>query len=327
MRYRDAGVDISSLDRMKERIKNLVAGTFNTNVVTGIGLFGGLYQIGDKILVSSTDGVGTKLKVAQLARRHTSVGEDIVNHCINDILTLGAEPLFFLDYIAYTTIDDRVLGEILEGLANACLKVKLPLIGGETAQLPGYFQPGDYDLVGFITGIVDRAKLITGDGIRPNDRLIGLPSSGLHTNGYSLVRKIFFEVNHYPIDHRFPELDLPLGEELLIPHRCYLREVRKIRGYARGIIHITGGGFYGNIPRILPDGLGVKIDKRSWSPPPIFNLIRKLGDVSEEEMYRTFNMGIGMIIVVSPDDEEAVIGQIGGIAIGSVVEGEGVVIE
>ena len=315
MRYKDAGVDISSLDQLKQRIKKLAS---------GIGLFGGLYRFGEKVMVSSVDGVGTKLKVARMAGCHLTVGEDVVNHCINDIITLGAEPLFFLDYIAFTEMDGSVLAEIIDGLVQACQKVHLPLIGGETAQLPGYFEAGDYDLVGFITGIVDSDKLITGSKIKPGDILVGLTASGLHTNGYSLARKVFFEKLRYDLNHQFSELDRSLGAELLIPHRCYLEEIASVKDIMRGAIHITGGGFFGNIPRVLPEGLGAEIRKKAWEVPPIFELIRDLGDIPEEEMYRTFNMGIGMIIVAAPEDIPDIIDRTKGFEIGRVIEEEGV---
>ncbi|HIE06092.1 MAG TPA: phosphoribosylformylglycinamidine cyclo-ligase [bacterium (Candidatus Stahlbacteria)] len=324
MKYKDAGVDISSLNKVKKRIAQMARATFNDNVLTGIGLFGGLYRFGDKILVSSTDSVGTKLKIATLAGNHRSVGVDIVNHCINDILTLGAMPLFFLDYIAFSELDPGILLQIFEGLSRACQTAGVALIGGETAQLPGYFQANDYDLVGFITGVVGDGELLTGSGISPGDILIGLPSSGLHTNGFSLVRRIFLKEKGCDLSDRFPELNKNLGEELLTPHRLYLNEVSRVRSLVKGIVHVTGGGFIDNIPRVLPEGLGADVYLDRWEVPPIFRLIKELGSVPEEEMYRTFNMGIGMILVVGEDLMSKVLELSGGFKIGMVVDRPGV---
>ncbi|MEO0072600.1 MAG: phosphoribosylformylglycinamidine cyclo-ligase [candidate division WOR-3 bacterium] len=302
--YKNAGVDIEFTSKLKSQIKRLVPKTFNDYVLSGIGLFGGLYQIPDpkssNVLVASCDGVGTKLYIAQMMNKHDTVGEDIVNHCVNDILTLGARPLFFLDYIGYSDISAKVMAEIIKGLTKACQKNGCALIGGETAMMPGMYEPGRYELVGFIVGIVDKKRIIDGQKIKVGDYLVGLPSSGLHTNGYSLARKVLFEDHKLSVDTILSELKKPLGEVLLVPHRSYLQEVSKVLDLLTGIAHITGGGFYENISRILPAGTSCVINRYRWKVPEIFQVIQKLGNISTEEMYQVFNMGIGMVLFVRP---------------------------
>ena len=303
--YRAAGVDISSADKAKRLIKRLARSTFTPGVLSEVGLFGGLFQLkGYKkpVLVASTDGVGTKLKIASLLNKHDTVGIDLVNHCVNDILTCGASPLFFLDYIAMGKLQPEKVASIVSGLARACQNVGCALIGGETAEMPGMYHGDDYDLVGFIIGAVEKTKVIDGRSIAAGDILLGLPSSGLHTNGYSLVRKVFqIADDPAPLSVHYPELGRTLGEELLVPHRCYYSELKPVLHLIKGLAHITGGGFEGNIPRVLPRGLAVQIDKDAWEVPPIFKLVQKLGKVSDSEMYRVFNMGIGMVIFCSPE--------------------------
>ena len=269
-----------------------------------MGFFGGLFEFKgyrQPVLVSSVDGVGTKLKLALALDKHDTVGIDIVNHCVNDILTCGAEPLFFLDYIAAGRLQPEQVGEVAKGLAKACREVGCALIGGETAEMPGLYSGEDYDLVGFIIGVVEKSGIIQGRKIAAGDAIIGLPSSGLHTNGYSLARKIFGETAS-ALNSRYPELGRTLGEALLEPHRCYYNQLKPLLPLVKGLAHITGGGLIGNVPRVLPDGLTARFDSRSWSVPPIFNLIQQRGNVDRDEMYRVFNMGIGMVIICLSSD-------------------------
>ena len=304
MDYREAGVDISAADEAKDRIKKLARGTFNAGVLSEIGSFGGMFRpdfsrLKEPVLVSSTDSVGTKTKVAILAGIHDSVGHDIVNHCVNDILVQGAVPLFFLDYLAVGKIDVDKVEAIVRGLAAACSEVGCPLIGGETAQMPDVYAPEDYDLAGFIVGVVDREKALTGAAVAEGDILLGLPSSGLHTNGYTLARKVLFGVTGYRVDTEVAELGTTVGAALLAPHRSYLSALEPLleRRKIHALAHITGGGFPGNIPRVLPPGLAARVRKGAWEVPPLFRLIQKGGTVSEDEMYRTFNMGVGMVVI------------------------------
>lgn len=303
--YRAAGVDISSADKAKRLIKRLARSTFTPSVLSEIGFFGGLFQIKgykNPVIVASTDGVGTKLKIASLLNKHDTVGIDLVNHCVNDVLTCGASPLFFLDYIAMGKLQPQKVAGIVSGIATACKSAGCALIGGETAEMPGMYQGDDYDLVGFIVGAMEKTDIIDGRSISEDDILLGLPSSGLHTNGYSLVRKVFnIADDPSPLHTHYPELCRTLGEELLVPHRCYYQELRPVLYLVKGLAHITGGGFEGNIPRVLPQGLAVQIDKKAWEVPPIFKLVQRLGKVSDSEMYRVFNMGIGMVIFCSPE--------------------------
>ena len=301
--YRDAGVSIEEADRAVSRIKRLARGTFNANVLTGIGSFGAAFRLQgwkQPVLISSADGVGTKLKVAFLTGRHNTIGEDLVNHCVNDIMVQGAEPLFFLDYFATGKLSAPVMAQVVEGLARGCKQNGCALIGGETAEMPGLYADGEYDLAGFIVGAVERKGLLTGAAIRPGDVLLALPSTGLHTNGYSLARKLLFEVARYTADTRVDELGCTVGEELLKVHKSYARAIRALRtkGLLRGAAHITGGGITDNTPRILPDGIGVEIDTRSWQVPAVFELMRGIGNVPVDDWRRTFNLGAGMILVV-----------------------------
>jgi phosphoribosylformylglycinamidine cyclo-ligase len=268
-----------------------------------VGFFGGLFEFKgyqQPVLVASVDGVGTKLKLASALGKHDTVGIDIVNHCVNDILTCGAEPLFFLDYIAAGKLQPEQVGEVAKGLASACREVGCALIGGETAEMPGLYTGEDYDLVGFIIGVVEKSRIIQGKKIAAGDVIMGLPSSGLHTNGYSLVRKIFGETSS-ALNTRYPELGRTLGEALLEPHRSYYHQLKPLLPLIKGLAHITGGGLIGNVPRVLPDGLAARFNSQAWVVPPIFNLIQKRGDVDRDEMYRVFNMGIGMVIISSSD--------------------------
>ena len=303
--YADAGVDISTGDRAKDRIKYLAQKTFNRNVLGGIGGFGALFRLDlqrwkSPVLVSSADGVGTKLKIAFEMGLHHKVGQDLVNHCVNDIGVQGATPLFFLDYLASGKLDPEVTESVVSGLAEACKANGCALIGGETAQMPGFYAEGEYDLAGFIVGAVDREKMVTGAAIKPGDVLIGLPSTGLHTNGYSLARKLLFEVAGYKVTQYVTAIREKAGQALMKTHRSYLHVIQKLvgAGLTTGMAHITGGGITENLPRILPKGTEAQIELGSWPVLPIFEHLRELGQVSEEEMMRTFNMGIGLIAAI-----------------------------
>jgi phosphoribosylformylglycinamidine cyclo-ligase len=301
--YQDAGVSIDEADRAVSSIRTMARRTFTQGVLTDIGSFGGGFQLKgyrEPVLVSSADGVGTKLKLAFLTGRHDTIGEDLVNHCVNDIAVQGAVPLFFLDYFAVGKLDARVAAAVISGIARGCKANGCALIGGETAEMPGFYAPGEYDLAGFIVGAVERKRMLTGAGIRAGDVLIGLPSSGLHTNGYSLARKLLFEVAGHTPDARLAELESTIGDELLKLHRSYLKPLRALddAGMLKGAAHITGGGITDNTPRILPTGLGVRIDLGSWPILPIFEVLRKIGRIPENDWRRTFNLGIGMIFVV-----------------------------
>jgi phosphoribosylformylglycinamidine cyclo-ligase len=305
IRYKDAGVNIEEADRAVASIRTLARSTFNRSVLTDIGSFGGGFRLQgfrDPVLISSADGVGTKLKLAFLTGRHSTIGEDLVNHCVNDIAVQGAVPLFFLDYFSVGKLDARIAVEVVSGIARGCRNNGCALIGGETAEMPGLYTSGEYDLAGFIVGAVERKKMITGATIRAGDVLIGLPSAGLHTNGYSLARKLLFDVAGYSADTRLDELRNSIADELLKLHRSYLKPLRALHdaGMLKGAAHITGGGITGNTPRILPKGLGVRIDLGSWPVLPIFELLRNIGHIPEDDWRRTFNLGIGMILVVSP---------------------------
>jgi phosphoribosylformylglycinamidine cyclo-ligase len=290
--YAAAGVDIEAYERALERVRPLIAATHGKEVAAGVGPFAGLYALpGGGHLAASADGVGTKIKVAIAASSHRGIGVDIVNHCVNDIATAGARPLFFLDYFATGRLDPDVFTQLVEGMTAACRTAGCALLGGETAEMPGVYALGDYDLAGFIVGLVEPGP--KREPIKSGDMLIGLQSSGLHTNGYSLVRKVFEDV---PLSHVFSELGRPLDEVLLEPHPSYLEDLNRIPW--KGAAHITGGGVLGNLPRCLPDGLGARINRAAWAVPPIFELIRERGRIADDEMYGTFNMGIGMILVV-----------------------------
>jgi len=276
--------------------------------LSGVGFFGGLFEFKgyqQPVLVSSVDGVGTKLKIASALARHNTIGIDIVNHCVNDILTCGAEPLFFLDYIAMGKLVPERVEAVAQGLARACREVGCALIGGETAEMPGLYTGEDYDLVGFIIGVVEKEKIIMGKTIVVGDTIIGLPSSGLHTNGYSLVRRLFGETPS-ALNTHYSELGRTLGEELLEPHRCYYHQLKPLLPIIKGMAHITGGGLVGNVPRILPEGVAAQFQSRAWTMPPIFQLIQRRGNIDQDEMYRVFNMGIGMVVTCSPDNAKQV---------------------
>ncbi len=313
--YKDAGVDIDAKMRAIQRLRLIARGTFRKGVLTDIGSFGGLFDLTaagplrHPVLVSSTDGVGSKLKIAFQTCQHKTVGMDLVNHCINDILVQGAIPLFFLDYIAMGKLDADVMIDVVAGLARACRDSGCSLIGGETAEMPDFYRPGEYDLAGFIVGLVERELVIDGSRIASGDVLIGLASSGLHTNGYSLARKVLFERRGLRPESRVPELNRTLGEELLAVHRSYLPVLRGLipAGVLYGMAHITGGGFTDNIPRILPRGLSARIDLGTWPVPPVFRYLQDTGRIAGDEMFRTFNMGIGMVLVVPLHRESEVV--------------------
>jgi len=311
-RYSDAGVDISAANEAKKRITSAVKGTHGPQVLGGIGGFGGLFSTEgfppDPVLVSSIDGVGTKLKIAFLLDRHNTVGEDIVNHCVNDILVQGARPLFFMDYLATGKLEPGIVEKVVEGIARACEHNACALLGGETAEMPGFYSEGEYDLAGTIVGVVSRDSILTGKTIENGDVLLGLASSGLHTNGYSLARKVLLDMAQLPLEKFHPDLGRHLGDELLQPHRSYSPSILPLveRKVIRGMVHITGGGFGGNIPRVVPDNFKVVIRKGSWEALPIFDLIARLGNVPEDEMYLTFNMGIGLIVIVADDNAQMV---------------------
>jgi phosphoribosylformylglycinamidine cyclo-ligase len=304
--YREAGVNVDANDRLKEIICKHARTTFNPSVISDIGFFGSLFELkGYKqpILVSSADGVGTKIKIACALGRHEGIGKDIVNHCVNDILTCGASPLFFLDYIAMSKMDSAVVTGIVKGMSEACKDVGCALIGGETAEMPDTYPPGEYDLVGFIVGGIEKSQIKNGSSIAAGDVLIGLPSSGLHTNGYSLVRKVFnTDSKPAALKKSYAALGCTLGEALIEPHKCYYKQIKPLLPSIKGLAHITGGGFPGNLPRTLPKSVAAVVDKSSWEVPPLFQLIQRTGSIDAEEMYRVFNMGIGMILICDPAD-------------------------
>ncbi len=332
--YADAGVDIDAATRATDRIKQLAKQTFNARTLSEIGSFGGMFdgafpKLNQPVLVASADGVGTKLKIAFLAGVHNTIGRDLVNHCVNDILVQGARPLFFLDYIATGTLLPEVVAAIVEGVAQGSKENGCVLLGGETAEMPDFYAEGEYDVAGFIVGVVDKEKIIDGKQIAAGDVVLALPSVGLHTNGYSLARKLFFEVAGYKVNTRLDELGSMIGEALLQPHLSYLKPLDGLldSGMIKGLAHITGGGLIDNIPRILPDPTAVEIKIGSWPTLPIFQIMQKIGNVAEAEMYRTFNMGVGMVIVTSQSDAGVVkshLEQLGErvYEIGSVIEGE-----
>lgn len=302
--YASAGVDIDAGDQAKQLIKKLCASTMRPEVLVGPGFFGGLFELSgykQPVLVSSIDGVGTKLKIASALDKHDTIGTDLVNHCIDDILTGGAEPLFFLDYFATGKLLPQQAADIVKGLAEACREAGCALIGGETAEMPGLYGGGDYDLAGVIIGAVEKENIINGQKITAGDVIFGLTSNGLHTNGYSLVRRIFGETPE-ALNKHYPELGQTLGEELLKTHRCYLKELKPLLKLIKGMAHITGGGLLDNVPRCLPEGVTARIKASAWETPPIFKLIQQEGNVSENEMYHVFNMGIGMAVIVSASD-------------------------
>ena len=317
MDYRASGVDIDAGNETVRRIRRLARSTFTTGVLSDIGSFGGLFHFDagrfrEPVLVSSADGVGTKLKVAFLANRHDTVGADLVSHCVNDVLVQGAAPLFFLDYLATGRLEPDVAESIIGGMAAACRANACALIGGETAEMPGFYKEGEYDLAGFIVGVVDRQRLITGRGVTAGDVLVGVPSSGLHTNGYSLARHVAFEHMRLHVGSYVPELACTVGEALLEPHRSYLPVIGPLLegGRIKAMAHITGGGITENLPRVLPHGVTAVIDRTSWEVPPIFTWLAHGGGIREIEMFRTFNMGIGLIVITARDHAEALVGEI-----------------
>jgi len=332
--YRDAGVDIDAQDRALAQVKKMVRNTYTSDVLSDQGAFGGLFRppikgLKEPVLVASADGVGTKLKVAFAAGRHATVGRDLVHHCINDILVQGARPLFFLDYLATGRLEPDVVADVIGGVAVACGEHGLALLGGETAEMPGFYGDGEYDLAGFIVGLVDRRRIVDGTAAKAGDVLIGLPATGLHTNGYSLARKVFFEQLELGPDDMVKQLGRTVADELLAIHRCYLEPVWPLveRGWVHAMAHITGGGLTDNLPRVLPDGLRAVIKVGSWEIPQVFRLLAEKGQVPEDDMWRTFNLGVGMVLVVAPKQLEKVLLQLRdldcpGFPMGNIVKGE-----
>jgi phosphoribosylformylglycinamidine cyclo-ligase len=315
MDYKQSGVDIDAGNEVVRRIRSLARATATPGVVSELGSFGGLFHLGargmrDPVLVASADGVGTKLRVAFMSGVHTTIGLDLVNHCVNDILVQGAEPLFFLDYLATGRLDPDVAVQIVEGLARGCRENGCALLGGETAEMPGFYADGEYDVAGFVVGAVERDRLVDGRGVAPGDQLIGVPSSGLHTNGYSLARRIAFDRQRLGVHDRVPELGITVAEALLEPHRSYLGVVRPLldTGRIKAMAHITGGGITDNLPRVLPEGTQAVVRLGSWDVLPIFRWLERAGEVPQDDMLRTFNMGVGLIIVTAADDAEDVLG-------------------
>jgi phosphoribosylformylglycinamidine cyclo-ligase len=338
MNYEDAGVSLARVDKAMVGVKKSVRTTFNAGVLGDIGNFGGLFTLShlglkEPVLVSSVDGVGTKLKIHFGLKNHKLPGQDIVNHCCNDILVQGARPLFFLDYLATGKLDSGVLEAVVEGMALACRENDCVLIGGETAEMPGMYHEGEYDISGTIVGVVERDEIIDGKSIAPGTVVLGIPSTGLHTNGYSLARKALLEVGGYKLDSKADGINATIGEALAVPHRSYYRSLIDLvhAKKLQGLVHITGSGFQGNIPRVLPKGVSVQINRSAWKVPEIFNLIQKCGNVEQDEMYNTFNMGIGMLVFVAPNDAAEIRRHLEGkgetvIECGKVVEGNNAVI-
>ncbi len=309
MKYKDVGVDIERAERIVDDIKKIVKPTLTKDVISGIGGFGAGYLLpkgyNEPVLVSSTDGVGTKLKIAQMMNVHDTVGIDLVAMCVNDTITMGAKPLFFLDYIATGKLDEGVVKKLVTGIAKGCELSECSLVGGETAEMPNFYPDGEYDLAGFVVGVVERKSMITGKDIRNGDVVLGLASSGVHSNGYSLVRKLFFEKLGLNVDDYVPELKSKLGDVLIEPTKIYVKSIMSLikKVKVKGIAHITGGGIPGNLSRVLPNNLDAVIDKDKWKIPKIFSYMMNRGKISEDEMFKTFNMGIGMCVVVSAEDE------------------------
>ena len=339
MDYRSSGVDIDAGSEVVRRVRALAKNTFTTGVLSDIGAFGGLFQpdlsgMTAPVLVVSTDGVGTKLKVAFLTGRHDTVGLDLVNHCVNDILVQGARPLFFLDYLATGRLSADISVSVIGGVAQGCQQNGCALLGGETAEMPGFYADGEYDLAGFIVGIVDRDRLLDGQAIRPGDVLVGLPSSGLHTNGYSLARQILFDTLQLTVDTEIEGLGVTVGDELLRCHRSYGSVVAPLlaAGLVKGLAHITGGGLTENVPRVLPPGTAARVDRQAWTVPRVFRFLQQNGQVPDNDMYRTFNMGIGMVVVLAPEASGSAraalraAGEVGAVEIGEVIEGDGQVV-
>lgn len=342
--YADAGVSIDNANIAVAKIREYARSTFNERTLTEIGSFGGMFagafpNMAEPILVASADGVGTKLKVAFETGIHDTVGADLVNHCVNDILVQGARPLFFLDYFATGKLEPDVTADVVKGMARACRENGCVLLGGETAEMPSMYADGEYDLAGFIVGVVDKAKVIDGKNIQPGDVVLGLPAAGLQTNGYSLARKLFFEIGGYTADSYVDELGTTVGKALLETHQSFLPQIGPLLDQntiadrdvgvplIKGLAHITGGGFLENIPRILPEGVGVRINRGTWPVPPIFDIMQKLGNVPDNEMFRTFNMGIGMIVVCAEENtNEIIANQKACYKIGKIEKGNGVTV-
>ena len=336
--YKSAGVDIDAGNEAVDRIKEGVKSTFTTNVLTGLGSFGSLYDLKpllenyeNPVLVQSIDGVGTKTIISRKLGKFDTIGIDLLSACANDILVMGAQPLTFLDYIANDKLNPDIIEKIVSGMVKACRETGVSLVGGETAEMPNTYLPDEHDLVGVITGVVDKDKIITGRNIRPGDAVLGLPSSGLHTNGYSFARKLFFDIAGYDINDSIPKLQKSIGLTLLEPHINYTKHVFAALDTGvdiKGIAHITGGGLLENIPRILPNGCGVELQKGSWPSVPVFGVMQSIGNVNEDEMFRAFNMGIGMVFVVETDDADSVKGALKNLTevykIGSIIKGNGV---
>lgn len=339
--YKDAGVDIGTKGQFTTDIYSKMQSTFNPRVIENPDGFGGLFSLHlrskkyrQPVLVSSTDGVGTKLKIAFMMKKHDTIGIDLVAMCVNDILVLGAEPLFLLDYLASSKIVPGVLHKVLDGIVEGCRQAGCALIGGETPEMPGFYQEGEYDIAGFVVGVVEKDRIVNGKRIKPGDMIIGLNSSGIHSNGFSLVRKVFFDKAKLKLTQKLTKygLDVTLGEELIRPTRIYVNPILKIlhayktKNIIKGMAHITGGGLLENIPRILPDGCAVKLERAKWYTPKIFNIIQKLGNIKDEEMFHVFNMGIGMVLMVSRPDVETVLQNLEGLKetgtiIGEVIKG------
>lgn len=314
MTYAAAGVDIDAGMKLKKNIARIAQPTFGPEVLRGIGFFGGLFEFKgyqQPVLVSHVDGVGTKMKIAIAIDKHDTIGMDIVNHLVNDIFVGGAAPLFFQDYIAMGKLNPSRVESIIAGIARACQEVGCALVGGETPEMPGIYAVDDYDLVGFIVGVVEKDQMKLGDSVRAGDLILGLPSSGLHTNGYSLVRQVI-GTDPQVLKARSPELEKPLGEALLEPHRCYYNQLKPFLPSIKAMAHITGGSFYKNIPRVLPEGLAARMDIHSWTVPPLFRIIQKAGNIDENEMYHVFNMGIGMAVICSEIDVDQLSGSLPG---------------
>jgi phosphoribosylformylglycinamidine cyclo-ligase len=332
--YRDAGVDIDAQDRALERIKEMVRATYTEGVLSEHGAFGGMFRLPGRglkepVLVASADGVGTKLRVAFATDRHDTVGSDLVHHCINDILVQGARPLFFLDYLATGRLEPDVAAAVIGGVASACAAHGVALLGGETAEMPGFYADSEYDLAGFIVGVVDRRRILGAARVGSGDVLVGLPSSGLHTNGYSLARKVFFEQEGLAPDTHVEELGTTVADELLAIHRCYLEPLWPLleQGRVHALAHITGGGITDNLPRVLPEGLRAVVKVGSWDVPPVFRRLARVGQVPEKDLWRTFNMGVGMILAVAPKELGRVLQSLRerecpGFPLGNVVPGE-----
>ncbi len=331
--YKDAGVDIDAQDKALEQVKKMVRNTYTDGVLSDQGAFGGLFRVPkgfkEPVLVASADGVGTKIKVAIATGRNGTVGQDLVNHCINDILVQGARPLFFLDYCATGKLEPDVVADVIGGVATACSEAGVALLGGETAEMPGFYADGDYDLAGFIVGVVDRKAILDGSKVAKGDVLVGLPSTGLHTNGYSLARKVLLDDPGFGPDDVIPDLGCSVGEELLKIHRCYVNEVWPLldKGFIHAMAHITGGGLTDNLPRVLPKGLQAMVKVGAWEIPPVFKVLAERGEIPEDDLWRTFNMGVGMVLIVPPRRLEKVLDHLRdagcpGFPMGNVVKGE-----